>query len=130
MQRGDQVVFSGKIEQYLGHPCMNNPAWEFVDQDALKTRTIVPVYPLVAGLTPNVMRRVTESALLAWGDVLICRLHDGALKIVDIKTETIKVLAAYPPPSDKGESWSAPMPVSPTRILVRTPTKLQCLTWE
>ena len=69
-------------------------------------------------------------ALLAWGDVLICRLHDGAMKFVDIKGETLKVLAAYPASDAPGESWSAPMPVSPTRIIVRSPGKLQCLTWE
>ena len=63
-------------------------------------------------------------ALIVWGSVLICRLHDGAVKCVDIRDASLKVLAAYPPPQDAGESWSAPMPLTPTSFVMRAGTKL------
>ena len=70
LERGMQVVFSGKTDLYLGRLCMNNPHWEYVEQDALNTRAIVPVYPLTASLTPTNMRKATDAALNTWGEQL------------------------------------------------------------
>lgn len=70
MNRGDQVCFSGKTDLYLGRITMSNPHWEFVDQDALTTRAIVPVYPLTSSITAANMRKSTEIALDAYGDAL------------------------------------------------------------
>ncbi|MHB8627809.1 MAG: ATP-dependent DNA helicase RecG [Aggregatilineales bacterium] len=69
-QRGAQVVFSGKTDLYLGKVSMNNPHWEYVDQEALNTRKIVPVYPLTATLSASVVRRATDAALTLWVDKL------------------------------------------------------------
>ena len=69
-------------------------------------------------------------ALVAWGNVLIGRLHDGTLKFIDIKKEPMKLLAEYPAADDNMECWSVPMPLAPARLVMRTGTKLQCLTWE
>ncbi len=70
LDRGMQVVFSGKTDLYLGKLCMTNPHWEFIEQDALNTRAIVPVYPLTASLSAANMRKATDAALSAWVDEL------------------------------------------------------------
>ncbi len=68
--RGMQVVFSGKTDLYNGRIAMTNPAWELVDQDALTTRSVVPVYPLTAALSASNMRKATQAALEEYGDGL------------------------------------------------------------
>ncbi len=68
--RGAQVVFSGKVGLFLGKLNLTNPHWEYIDQDALNTRTIVPVYPLTANLSAATMRKATDVALTTWGDQL------------------------------------------------------------
>lgn len=68
-------------------------------------------------------------ALVAWGNVLIARLHDGTLKFIDIKSEPMKLLADYPATDDTPECWSAPMPLAPARLVLRNGSKLLCMTW-
>ncbi len=68
-------------------------------------------------------------ALLAWDRVLFCRLHDGTVNVVDIDGPAMKQLASYSFEGN-GDSWSALIPVSPTRFVMRTGEKLMCLTWE
>ncbi len=70
LDRGMQVVFSGKTDLYLGKLCMTNPHWEFIEQDALTTRAIVPIYPLTASLSAANMRKASDAALTLWADEL------------------------------------------------------------
>jgi ATP-dependent DNA helicase RecG len=83
-QRGAQVVFSGKTDLYLGKISMTNPHWEYVDQEALTTRAIVPVYPLTSSLSPANMRRVTDAALSIWGEKLPDPLPESVLDRADL----------------------------------------------
>ncbi|KPL74360.1 hypothetical protein ADN00_13780 [Ornatilinea apprima] len=53
---GDQLVLSGKIDTYLGRLVMNHPDIELIDQQHLHTNRIVPVYPLVEGITQKDIR--------------------------------------------------------------------------
>ncbi|NSW51681.1 MAG: ATP-dependent DNA helicase RecG [Anaerolineae bacterium] len=64
----NQIVMSGKIEQYLGKLTLNNPDWEPLDQEQLNTNRIVPVYPLTAGMTQKWMRKVIHQVLGYWAD--------------------------------------------------------------
>ncbi|MCC7207799.1 MAG: hypothetical protein IT323_10855, partial [Anaerolineae bacterium] len=63
LEVGSRVVFSGKTGLYGGKITMDNPEWEFVEQDALHTRGIVPVYPLTKGLGAHSMRRLTRKVV-------------------------------------------------------------------
>ena len=58
LKAGMQIVLSGKVEQYLGRPVFNSPEWEPVELDPLRTRRIVPIYPLTQGLGSNRMRDI------------------------------------------------------------------------
>ncbi|MGH2537680.1 MAG: ATP-dependent DNA helicase RecG, partial [Candidatus Promineifilaceae bacterium] len=53
-------------DQYLGRPQFQNPEWEPVELEPLRTRRIVPVYPLTKGIGPQRMRQVMRQAVEQW----------------------------------------------------------------
>jgi ATP-dependent DNA helicase RecG len=63
---GKQIVLSGKVEQFLGRPVFNSPEWEAVDLEPLRTRRIVPVYPLTEGLSSRRMREIMKRVVSYW----------------------------------------------------------------
>ncbi len=63
---GLQIVVSGKVEQFLGRPVFNSPEWEPLELEPLRTRRIVPVYPLTEGLGSGKMREIMKSAVSYW----------------------------------------------------------------
>lgn len=66
LKAGMQIVLSGKVEQYLGRPMFNSPQWEPLEIDPLKTRRIVPIYPLTKGLAAHKMRDMMRTAVKQW----------------------------------------------------------------
>jgi ATP-dependent DNA helicase RecG len=66
LREGAQVVLAGKIEQYLGRLVMNNPEWEFLEQQQLSTNRIVPVYPLTSQITQRWIRRQMNQVITYW----------------------------------------------------------------
>jgi ATP-dependent DNA helicase RecG len=66
LKAGMQIVISGKVEQYLGRPVFNSPEWEPLELDPLKTRRIVPIYPLTKGLSSNRMRDIMRGVVNHW----------------------------------------------------------------
>ncbi len=63
---GMQIVLSGKVDQFLGRPVFNSPEWEALDLEPLRTRRIVPVYPLTEGLGARKMREIMKNAVAYW----------------------------------------------------------------
>jgi ATP-dependent DNA helicase RecG len=63
---GMQIVISGKVEQFLGRPVFNSPEWEPLELEPLRTRRIVPVYPLTEGLGSRKMREIVKAAVSYW----------------------------------------------------------------
>ncbi|MCA9961710.1 MAG: ATP-dependent DNA helicase RecG [Anaerolineales bacterium] len=68
LHSGMQIVLSGKVDQYLGRPVMPSPEWEAMDLEPLRTRRIVPVYPLTQGLNSNKMRDIMHTAVSIWAN--------------------------------------------------------------
>lgn len=66
LKAGMQIVLSGKVEQYLGRPVFNSPEWEPLELDPLRTRRIVPIYPLTQGLSSNRMRDIMRGVVNHW----------------------------------------------------------------
>ncbi|MFQ5422028.1 MAG: ATP-dependent DNA helicase RecG, partial [Anaerolineae bacterium] len=66
LQAGMQIVISGKVDQYLGRLVFNNPTWEPLELEPLRTRRIVPVYPLTQGLNSNRMREIMRQTVGNW----------------------------------------------------------------
>ncbi|MFN2222944.1 MAG: ATP-dependent DNA helicase RecG [Candidatus Promineifilaceae bacterium] len=63
LKAGQQIVLSGTVDQYLGRPVFQNPAWEPLEMDPLRTRRIVPVYPLTQGISAQKMREIMKRAV-------------------------------------------------------------------
>ena len=63
---GMQIVLSGKVEQFLGRLVFNSPEWEPLELEPLRTRRIVPVYPLTEGLGGRKMREIMKKAVSYW----------------------------------------------------------------
>ena len=63
---GMQIVLSGKVEIFLGRLVFNSPAWEPLDLEPLRTRRIVPVYPLTEGLAAAKMREIMQRVVKEW----------------------------------------------------------------
>ncbi len=63
---GMQIVLSGKVEAFLGRLVFNSPDWEPLELEPLRTRRIVPIYPLTEGLTASKMREVMQRAVRDW----------------------------------------------------------------
>ncbi|MFO7682939.1 MAG: ATP-dependent DNA helicase RecG [Chloroflexota bacterium] len=66
LKAGLQVVISGKVDHYLGRLVFNSPEWEPLALDPLKTRRIVPVYPLTLGLNSTKMRDIMRQVVAQW----------------------------------------------------------------
>lgn len=63
---GMQIVISGTLDQYLGRLIFNNPSWEPLEMEPLRTRRMVPIYPLTKGLTAAKMREMMRTAVSDW----------------------------------------------------------------
>lgn len=66
LREGTQISVSGKVDIYLGRLMMNNPDWEFLEQDHLHTNRIVPVYRLTARVKQNWLRRQMYATVKFW----------------------------------------------------------------
>lgn len=63
---GMQIVLSGKVDLFLGRLVFNSPEWEPLEMEPLRTRRIVPVYPLTEGLAAAKMRELMQRAVKEW----------------------------------------------------------------
>ena len=86
---GDQVVVSGKLDQYLGRPVMNSPEIEEIEREHLHTNRVVPVYPLTAGVSQKMLRRWIYQAVSFWAqrvpDFLPVQVR-SAVKLLELGT--------------------------------------------
>ena len=94
LRQGAQMVVSGKVDQYLGRFVMNNPEWEYLDQQQLNTNRIVPVYPLTAKLTQRRLRRMMNQVVSYWAlrvrDPLPPDIRQSA-GLVDLSTALLQI---------------------------------------
>lgn len=65
--------------------------------------------------------------MVAAGKLLMCRLHDGTVKFINIENAEMKLVASYEPPEEEGESWSTAIPVGARRVVMRLGGRLVCL---
>jgi ATP-dependent DNA helicase RecG len=66
IKAGQQIVISGKVDEYLGRLCFNSPEWEPLDKELLHTARLVPVYPLTAGIRAKWLRRLVKRTVDYW----------------------------------------------------------------
>ena len=83
-QPKSEVVISGKVEQYLGRPVMNNPEIELIEQEHLSTNRIVPVYPLTAHITQRWLREKIHQVVRYWAPRLTDPLPQDILSSAEL----------------------------------------------
>jgi len=66
IKRGQQIVLSGKVDEYLGRLCFNSPEWEPLERELLHTARLVPVYPLTGGVRARWLRRLMKRTVDYW----------------------------------------------------------------
>jgi ATP-dependent DNA helicase RecG len=84
LEKGAQVVFSGKTDMFGGRVVMNNPEWELLEREALHTRSIVPIYPLTKGLSAHMIRKITKTAIEYYGSHLPDYMPEAVLDRTDL----------------------------------------------
>lgn len=78
------IVFSGKVDIYLGRPVMSNPEWEPSDQENLNTNRIVPIYSVNSNLKQNFLRRMAYNTVRHWAGFLPEFIPDLVLESADL----------------------------------------------
>ena len=68
---GMPLSISGRVEQFLGRPIINNPDVESLDQELLHTNRIVPVYPLTASITQHWLRGIMHKTVTYWAPRIV-----------------------------------------------------------
>jgi ATP-dependent DNA helicase RecG len=66
LKSGNQVVISGKVDEYLGRLVFQSPEWEPLDKQLVHTGRLVPVYPLTQGITQKWLRRLMKQTVDYW----------------------------------------------------------------
>jgi ATP-dependent DNA helicase RecG len=79
IRHGQQIVVSGKVDEYLGRLTFSSPEWEHLDKELLHTARLVPVYPLTEGLTARWMRKLVKRTVDTWAARLSDFLPDAIL---------------------------------------------------
>jgi len=94
LHHGDQIVFSGKVDMYLGRLVMNDPEWEHIEQQHLHTNRIVPVYPLTSHITQRQLRRIMYQTVTFWAPRVTEYLPEStrqSVGLVDLSTALLQV---------------------------------------
>jgi ATP-dependent DNA helicase RecG len=93
IKAGQQIVVSGKVDEYLGRPCFTAPEWELVDKELLHTARLVPVYPLTDGIHPKWLRSLMKRTVDYWSKRLPDHLP-GCIReengLVDLETAIVQ----------------------------------------
>jgi ATP-dependent DNA helicase RecG len=66
IKAGQQIVISGKVNEYMGRLCFSSPEWELLDKELLHTARIVPIYPLTKGISSKWLRRLIKHSVDYW----------------------------------------------------------------
>lgn len=94
---GQQIVISGRVDEYLGQLCFNSPEWEPLEEELLHTARLVPVYPLTAGVGARWLRRLIKRTVDYWSKRLPDHLPASVCQEADLlDLETAIVQAHFP----------------------------------
>ena len=66
IRRGQQIVVSGRVDEYQGRLTFSSPEWEHLEKDLLHTARLVPVYPLTEGVSARWLRKLMRRTIDYW----------------------------------------------------------------
>ena len=84
MKVGKTVALSGKVGAYRDRLQLENPEIEELDEEALKSRRLVPVYGSTEGLWQNSIRNLVKRALEGFADRLDDPLPESVRESADL----------------------------------------------
>ena len=90
---GQQIVVSGKVDEYLGRLCFTSPEWEPLREELLHTNRIVPVYPLTEGIGGKWLRRLMRRTVTYWARLLPDYIPSSVLEaeaLLDLETAILE----------------------------------------
>jgi len=105
LHQGDQMIFSGKVEQYLGRLVMNSPESDTIDQKQLNTNRIVPIYSLTPPFNQRALRKMVDNAVSDWASRVPDPLPETIRRNVDLPNISTALTQIHFP--DSWESLSA-----------------------
>jgi ATP-dependent DNA helicase RecG len=91
---GQQIVISGKVEEYLGRLCFNSPEWEPLEKDLLHTARLVPIYPLTKGIPAKWLRRLMKRTVDYWSKRLPDHLPESVCQeagLLNLETAIVQI---------------------------------------
>ncbi len=99
---GKTVVMSGKCRLVGGRPVFKDPDWEtYGSEDTVHTARLVPVYPLVDGLSGRYVRRIAKQAVDRYVSLVVDPLPAAMRseqKVIDLPSA---IAQAHFPDSDE-----------------------------
>ncbi|MGD2148915.1 MAG: ATP-dependent DNA helicase RecG, partial [Anaerolineae bacterium] len=96
---GQQIVVSGKVDEYLGRLCFTSPEWEPLREELLHTNRIVPVYPLTEGIGGKWLRRLMRRTITYWARLLPDYIPTSVLETEGLLDLETAILEAHFPTS-------------------------------
>jgi ATP-dependent DNA helicase RecG len=99
MKPGQQIVVSGRVDEYLGQLCFTSPEWEPLREELLHTNRIVPVYPLTEGIGGKWLRRLMRRTVTYWARLLPDDMPTSVLEAEGLLDLETAVLEAHFPTS-------------------------------
>ena len=81
---GQQIVVSGKVDQFRGRLTFQSPEWEILQKKLLHTARIVPIYPLTQGITARWLRGLMENTVANWAARLPDHLPESVRRRADL----------------------------------------------
>ena len=80
LNKGDEVVFYGKVEVDGNKRSLVNPVFEKEEKSGTVTGKILPIYPLTSGLTQKAIYQAMESALIDCKDNIPEIIHSDIIR--------------------------------------------------
>ncbi len=90
---GQQIVISGKVDEYLGRLCFTSPEWEALEEELLHTARLVPVYPLTEGVRIKWLRGLIKRTVDYWSKRLPDHLPTSVREeagLLDLETAVVQ----------------------------------------
>jgi len=94
IEPGQQIVVSGRVDEYLGRLCFNSPEWEPLTEELVHTARLVPVYPLTAGVNSRWLRRLIKRTVDYWSKRLPDHLPTSVRReanLLDLETAIVQI---------------------------------------
>ncbi|HUV89330.1 MAG TPA: ATP-dependent DNA helicase RecG [Anaerolineae bacterium] len=93
IKQGEQIVISGRVDEYLGRLCFSSPEWEPLAEELLHTARLVPVYPLTEGVGARWLRRLMKRTVDYWSKRLPDHLPASVRReegLLDLETAIVQ----------------------------------------